>query len=99
MNNDNLHGARLEDGSHEWRRMFAVGAQDVRRGAGYRDEYERLGRNEQFGYEQGRLMAINMLVAGVPVPAWAGDRAGAPAFWNAYVESTGRVGHSLTVGK
>lgn len=92
MKNENFRMMSLGQGPHAWRRAFWIGLVDIRHGLGFRDEFEKMSHSEQLGYEQGRLMTLNIRAAGMPPPGWNGSRAGADYFATEYFRSAEKCG-------
>lgn len=75
----------------EWLRL---GWEDVRHGLGYRDAYERATQAEQADYEIGRMEAMNVVTAELPVPPWPDSRilpVGISASCRAAIERIGQA--------
>ena|SRR6185312_6504512 len=76
-------------------RAFYRGWMDGQHTAAWTDDYERASRADQVAYESGRLVVLNVIASGLPVPIWRGDRAGVRAVGIAAMRSIDRTGNPL----
>lgn len=77
--NSNFRRTTLEKAPSKFRRAFHRGWVDGQHNARWLRDYDRMTEDEQLGYEQGRLLAVEALAAGFALPVWRGDKSGARA--------------------
>lgn len=75
--NTNFRSTTISTAPHEWRRAFHRGYVDWQNRAPWPHDWDVMSKREQLGYEQGRLLAAEAVTAGIPLPYWRGDKAGA----------------------
>lgn len=94
MGNNHLLKTTIEGAPHEWRRHYHRGYVDAQNGK-WAADYEKMSRNEQIAYEQGRLTVREAIAAGLGLIVWRGDKAGARAIDGLWHAIHAKIGHPV----